>query len=123
MDAGFFYPECRSERKLSALTLKHRAVHSISITVQAERTTCTDERGETAEVSEAGDVAPSERQDHAKTKNINDENGLDGFRRKSKSQLVDKGKILLKIVTCKRIRGCGTDAPIWWKRSGLDVVV
>ncbi|KAI7802700.1 hypothetical protein IRJ41_018303 [Triplophysa rosa] len=91
MDAGFFYPECRSERKLSALTLKHRAVHSISITVQAERTTCTDGREETAEVSEAGDVAPSEREDPAKTKNISDENGLDGFRRKSRSQLLDPG--------------------------------
>lgn len=32
MDAGFFYPECRSERKLSALTLKHRAVRQYNST-------------------------------------------------------------------------------------------
>lgn len=95
MDARFFYPECRSERKLSALTLKHRAVHSMSITAQAERTTSTDGREETAETSEAGEVAPSEREDHAQNKKINDENGVDGFRRKSRSQLLDEGKILL----------------------------
>ncbi len=43
----FFYPECCSERKLSLLTLKLRAVHQISITAQAERTRSADGREQT----------------------------------------------------------------------------
>ncbi|KAF4101421.1 hypothetical protein G5714_017853 [Onychostoma macrolepis] len=47
----FFYPECCSERKLSLLTLKLRAVHPISITAQAERTRSADGREQAVETA------------------------------------------------------------------------
>ncbi|KAL1256747.1 hypothetical protein QQF64_012292 [Cirrhinus molitorella] len=83
--------ECCSERKLSLLTLKLRAVHLISITAQAERTRSAHGREQKAVTGEDGDAARSEREDLIKTTNINEENGVDLFRRKSRSRRCEHG--------------------------------
>lgn len=90
----FFYPECCSERKWSLLTLKLRAVHPISITAQAQDEERRRERTDGGD-GEDGDAGSSAQQDLIKTKNINDEKGVDPFRRKSRSQRCEYGKISL----------------------------
>lgn len=54
-----------------------------------------EERRREGTDGEDGDAARSERQDLIKTKSINDENGVEQFRRKSRSQRWEHGKILL----------------------------
>lgn len=76
----FFYPECCSERKLSMLTLKLRAVRPLDQYNSTERTRSAHRSGETAVTGEDGDAARSEREDLVKTKNVNQENGVDLLR-------------------------------------------
>ncbi len=68
---------------------------------------------------EDGEASRSERQDLIKTKNINDENGVDPFR----SQRWEHGKISPYILTYRRVCASATYAPIWWKRRGFDEVL
>lgn len=77
----FFYPECCSERKLSVLTLKLRAVRPLDQYNSTERTkSARTRREDTSVTGEDGDAARSEREELVKTKNASEENGVDLFR-------------------------------------------